>query len=210
MVNERLVSIQRLRNMVRDDDRALVEAVVGWLGHRRRRSRLEVRSKPSPGEAQPQLFFRNSKLPVDDPDPAFLAQTFLTEVRALRQVPSPGHAAPDQSRLSPPPIARHQRASGSDPGPAHDRRPLGQRPGARAADGVREAQRPGGGRRAQRRPASSRRSRSVTNSASQPRRSLGRPARTRKPSRPRRLAADLRRLPRGPPLARRPAARGSE
>lgn len=43
--NERLVSIQRLRNLARDeDDRALV----GWLGLRRRRSRLE------PGRHQPQ------------------------------------------------------------------------------------------------------------------------------------------------------------
>ena len=74
--NERLVSIQRLRNLARDeDDRALVEAVVGWLGQRRRRSRLEARpaSAAEPTEAQP--FFRDSPLPVGDPDPAFLAAT---------------------------------------------------------------------------------------------------------------------------------------
>lgn len=78
VVNQRLISIQRLRNLALDqDDRALVEAVVGWLGQKRRRSRLEARSTPDqvPSEAQP--FFRDSTLPVGDPDPAFLAQGFL-------------------------------------------------------------------------------------------------------------------------------------
>lgn len=73
-VNERLVSVQRLRNLVRDDsDRALVEAAIGWLGERRKRPRLGARpKKASPGEAAP--FFRTSGLPVEDPDPAFIAQ----------------------------------------------------------------------------------------------------------------------------------------
>ncbi len=76
--NERLVSVQRLRNLARDDDdRALVEAVVGWLGQRRRRSRLEARPAPTNGSAEAQPFFRDSTLPVGDPDPAFLAQGFL-------------------------------------------------------------------------------------------------------------------------------------
>jgi hypothetical protein len=78
VVNERLVSIQRLRNLIRDDaDRALVEAVVGWVGQRRRRARLEARAKPGKSKAEPQPFFRNSKLPVSDPDPAFREQGFL-------------------------------------------------------------------------------------------------------------------------------------
>ena len=73
-VNERLISIQRLRNLARDEeDRALIEAVVGWLGERRRRARLEARAKG--GEStDPEPFFRNSRLPIADPDPAFLAQ----------------------------------------------------------------------------------------------------------------------------------------
>jgi hypothetical protein len=76
--NERLVSVQRLRNLVRDDDdRALVEAVVGWLGQRRRRSRLEAREAPAGGPTEAEPFFRGSDLPVADPDPAFLAQGFL-------------------------------------------------------------------------------------------------------------------------------------
>ncbi len=76
--NERLVSVQRLRNLARDEaDRALVESVVGWLGTRRRRPRLEARAAKSEGPTRAQPFFRNSRLPVADPDPAFLAQGFL-------------------------------------------------------------------------------------------------------------------------------------
>jgi predicted pyridoxine 5'-phosphate oxidase superfamily flavin-nucleotide-binding protein len=76
-VNERLISIQRLRNLARDEkDRALVEAVVGWLGERRRRARLEARSAAAK-PPNPEPFFRNSRLPTDEPDPAFLAQGLL-------------------------------------------------------------------------------------------------------------------------------------
>jgi len=76
-VNERLVSIQRLRNLARDEeDRALIEAVVGWMGERRRRARLEARA-PRGASTDPEPFFRNSRLPIDDPDPAFLAQGLL-------------------------------------------------------------------------------------------------------------------------------------
>jgi hypothetical protein len=73
-VNQRLISIQRLRNLAREDgDRALIEAVVGWLGERRRRARLEARAKAGKS-TDPEPFFRNSRLPIADPDPAFLAQ----------------------------------------------------------------------------------------------------------------------------------------
>jgi hypothetical protein len=76
-VNERLISIQRLRNLARDEeDRALVEAAVGWLGGRRRRARLEARVMAG-ASTDPKPFFRNSRLPTDDPDPAFLAQGLL-------------------------------------------------------------------------------------------------------------------------------------
>lgn len=76
--NERLVSVQRLRNLIRDEaDRALVEAVLGWLGQRRRRPRLEAKPGLLGSLDQPQPFFRNSELPIGEPDPAFLAQGFL-------------------------------------------------------------------------------------------------------------------------------------
>lgn len=90
--NERLISVQRLRNLARDDDdRALVEAVVGWLGQQRRRSRLEARPTLANGATEEQPFFRDSTLPVGDPDPSFLAQGFLkpmSEPSAKSQVPN--------------------------------------------------------------------------------------------------------------------------
>jgi hypothetical protein len=89
--NERLISVQRLRNLARDEaDRALVEAVLGWLGQRRRRPRLEARNGPNGVAPEAQSFFRNSSLPVTDPDPAFLAQGFLkpsSEPSAKSQAP---------------------------------------------------------------------------------------------------------------------------
>lgn len=89
-VNDRLISVQRLRNLARDEsDRALVEAAIGWLGEKRKRARLGA--KPRLSEAgQPQPFFRNSQFPVEDPDPAFLAQGLLkprSEPRGLSQNP---------------------------------------------------------------------------------------------------------------------------
>lgn len=90
--NERLVSVQRLRNLARHEaDRALVEAVVGWLGQRRRRPRLEARQGRPDAPTDPQPFFRVSGLPVADPDPAFLAQGFLKP----RSEPSGKSLAPD-------------------------------------------------------------------------------------------------------------------
>jgi hypothetical protein len=90
--NERLVSVQRLRNLVRDEpDRALVEAVLGWLGERRRRPRLEARNGSNGAGTEAQPFFRHSSLPVPDPDPAFLAQGFLKP----KSEPSSKSQAPD-------------------------------------------------------------------------------------------------------------------
>lgn len=75
VVNERLVSVQRLRNFAEDeDDQALVEAVLGWLGQNRQRQRLQAKGGV---EREPRPFFRNSRLQTIDPDPAFLAQGFL-------------------------------------------------------------------------------------------------------------------------------------
>jgi hypothetical protein len=92
LFNEKLISVQRLRNLAEDeDDRALVEAVMGWLGQNRRRTRLGARSEASGAEVEPQPFFRNSRLPVTDPDPAFLAQGFLK----ARSEPSGKSQAPD-------------------------------------------------------------------------------------------------------------------
>jgi hypothetical protein len=78
LLNERLLSVQRLRNLIVDDeDRRLVEAALGWLGERRSRNRLGARPGSPKTEGRPQPFFRGSLLEVPDPDPAFLAQGFL-------------------------------------------------------------------------------------------------------------------------------------
>lgn len=88
LVNERLLSVRRLRNLGGDEARRLVEAVIGWLGQNRRRGRL----KPKPGETEErEPFFRGSRLQVADPDPAFLAQGFLKS----RYEPSGKSQAPD-------------------------------------------------------------------------------------------------------------------
>jgi hypothetical protein len=92
LVNERLISVQRLRNLIVDDeDRRLVEAVLGWLGQNRRRARLGARSGSPKNAGQPQPLFRGSLLQVPDPDPAFLAQGFLKP----RTEPSGKSQAPD-------------------------------------------------------------------------------------------------------------------
>ncbi|HJZ36799.1 MAG TPA: hypothetical protein VJ204_11075 [Solirubrobacterales bacterium] len=89
LVNERLLSVQRLRNLAVDDaDRALVEAVVGWLGENHPRFRLAPR--PGNGDS-PRPFFRGGGLKVSDPDPAFLAQGFVKP----RSKPSGKSQAPD-------------------------------------------------------------------------------------------------------------------
>jgi hypothetical protein len=91
VVNERLISVQRLRNLIRDEaDRALVEAVIGWLGEKRKRPRLGARPGLLEGE-EPQPFFRNSGFPIEDQDPAFLAQGFMKP----RSQPSGKSQAPD-------------------------------------------------------------------------------------------------------------------
>lgn len=75
LVNERLLSVQRLRNLAVDEaDQMLVESVVGWLGENHPRARL----KPKPGKPEdPQAFFRGTRPKVSDPDPAFLSQGFV-------------------------------------------------------------------------------------------------------------------------------------
>lgn len=76
LVNERWVSLQRLRNLAEDEeDRALAEAVAGWLTRWRRKPP----APPDPGTGQgtgAQPLFVNA-IPVERPDPAFLAHGFL-------------------------------------------------------------------------------------------------------------------------------------
>jgi hypothetical protein len=76
-MNERLISVQRLRNLIADEeDRALVEGAIGWLAGQRRRARLT----PKGAEQEPlrrESFYRRLGDVIAEPDPAFLAQGFL-------------------------------------------------------------------------------------------------------------------------------------
>jgi hypothetical protein len=93
VVNQKSVSVQRLRNLIEDEeDRALVEAVLGWLGERRRRPRFEAKAEHS-GPAEP--FFRGLMADVAEPDPAFLAQGFI------RPSPEPSRGSQPPALLRP-------------------------------------------------------------------------------------------------------------
>jgi len=76
LVNERLVSLQRLRNLAVDkEDQALARATSDWLMQRRRKTRRQQAEAESPARALP--LFPSESIPVERPDPAFLAQGFL-------------------------------------------------------------------------------------------------------------------------------------
>lgn len=77
VVNERLISVRRLRTLCRDDvDRALLEASLGWVARWRPRSRLIAKEGVrSPQDARP--LFRSTRTTVRDPDEAFLVHGWL-------------------------------------------------------------------------------------------------------------------------------------
>lgn len=76
-VNERLISVQRLRNLsTSEEDRALVEGAIGWLAGQRRRARLTPKgAAEAPLRHEP--FYRRLADTIAEPDPAFLAQGLL-------------------------------------------------------------------------------------------------------------------------------------
>jgi len=72
LVNERLLSTQRLRNLCRDDaDRALAGAAIAWLREWRRKGRMPEPQQPPVGDLVEPLFL-GDRVPVDRLDPAFL------------------------------------------------------------------------------------------------------------------------------------------
>lgn len=77
LVNERWISLQRLRNISRDEaDRALAEAAIDWLSLWRRRRAIAPEFLAEP-DHKPEPLFLNAGLPVERPDPAFFAHGFL-------------------------------------------------------------------------------------------------------------------------------------
>jgi len=93
LTNERLVSVQRLRNLCHDDDdRDLVEGALLWLGRQRPRSR----SAPPRGQerraTEPRPLFYDVARQVREPDEAFLAVGLLkpaTEPSGKSRAPDP-------------------------------------------------------------------------------------------------------------------------
>lgn len=97
VVNERLVSVQRARNLARDDaDRALVDAALGWVARWRPRARLTAKaSREGARLGPPEPLFRATRLPTRDPDEAFLAHGLLKpKVEPSRNSQPPDPALP--------------------------------------------------------------------------------------------------------------------
>ena len=97
VVNERLVSVQRLRNLAADDaDRALVDAALGWVARWRPRARLAAKAADGgagPDRSEP--LFRTTRIPTRQPDEAFLAHGFLKpSVEPSRNSQPPDPALP--------------------------------------------------------------------------------------------------------------------
>lgn len=94
VVNESLISLQRLRNLRRDEeDRMLAGGVLAWVADQKPRSRFATSSRATRRErttqrsAQP--LFRNIKTAVSDPDSVFLEHGFLRQhvITSQKSVP---------------------------------------------------------------------------------------------------------------------------
>lgn len=97
LVNERIVSVQRLRNLSLDEaDRALVEASLGWVARRRPRARLSQKPARSSARARAaQPLFRGVDTAIERPDDAFLERGLLTpEVQPTRKSQAPDPDVP--------------------------------------------------------------------------------------------------------------------
>src|SRR5581483_2643679 len=77
LTNERLVSIQRLRNLCRDDDdRDLVEGALLWVARQQPRSRPAPQRARERGPTDPRPLFYEVAREVREPDEAFVAVGF--------------------------------------------------------------------------------------------------------------------------------------
>ena len=78
LTNEKLLSVQRLRNLcVDDDDRNLAEAALTWVARQRPRAGFMSRA-PETEPPDPATLFRTARQPIRNPDPTFLSFGFLT------------------------------------------------------------------------------------------------------------------------------------
>lgn len=93
LTNERLVSVQRLRNLCRDDDdRDLVEGALLWVARQRPRSRAAPPRVRERRATEPRPLFYDVARQVREPDEAFLAVDLLkpaTEPSKKSRAPDP-------------------------------------------------------------------------------------------------------------------------
>jgi len=93
LTNERLVSVQRLRNLCRDDDdRDLVEGALLWVAHQQPRSRTAPPRGREQRATEPRQLFYDVARQVREPDEAFLTAGLLkpaTEPSGKSRAPDP-------------------------------------------------------------------------------------------------------------------------
>jgi hypothetical protein len=93
LTNERLVSIQRLRNLCRDDDdRDLVEGALLWVARQQPRRRPASQRGPERHATEPRPLFYDVARQAREPDEAFLAVGLLkpaTEPSKKSRAPDP-------------------------------------------------------------------------------------------------------------------------
>ncbi len=78
LTNERLISVQRLRNLCRDDeDRDLVDGALLWVARHQPRSRFALPRGRKTGGTEPRRLFYGVARSVREPDEAFLAVGLL-------------------------------------------------------------------------------------------------------------------------------------
>jgi hypothetical protein len=77
LVNEKLVSVQRLRNLCVDGpDRDLAEAALAWVARQRPRAGFTSKA-PQTKLSEHEWLFRVARQPISDPDPTFLSFGFI-------------------------------------------------------------------------------------------------------------------------------------
>lgn len=78
LTNERLVSVQRLRNLsVSDYDRELAEAALAWVAHRRPSARIKPLERTPTADGSRRPLFRTVAQQVSSPDEVFLTFDLL-------------------------------------------------------------------------------------------------------------------------------------
>ena len=96
VLNEALISVQRLRNLCVDDmDRALVDGGLTWAARWRPRARLAARARADEAAASPKALFVGLSAPRGTPEPSFARVGLLRpDFEPSRKSQPPDFAAP--------------------------------------------------------------------------------------------------------------------